>query len=112
MDGKLLMTYHDPRKFFGLAGRDEKSNEIVIKVVNAYDKPYDVMIDLKGISSVEPKGKIITLSANSPEDENSLNEPMKYIPKEEVYSEFSPSFSYTFKPYSITILRIKRKREM
>ena len=58
-------------------------------IANAYDKPYDAMIDLKGISSfVEPKGKIITLSANSPEDENSLNEPMKYIPKEEVYSEF------------------------
>jgi alpha-N-arabinofuranosidase len=81
-------------------------------IANAYDKPYDAMIDLKGISSVEPKGKIITLSADSPEDENSPNEPMKYIPKEEVYSEFSPSFSYTSKPYSITILRIKRKLEM
>jgi hypothetical protein len=35
-------------------------------IVNAYDKPYNAMIDLKGISSVEPNGKIIMLSADFP----------------------------------------------
>jgi alpha-L-arabinofuranosidase len=109
LDGKLLMTYHDPRKFFSLAGKDEKTGEIILKVVNAYNKPYSTKIDVKGTSTIESDGETIVLSTESPDSENSIDEPMKYVPETEKYSGFSSSFTYIFKPYSITMLRMKVK---
>jgi alpha-L-arabinofuranosidase len=103
------MTYHDPRKFFSLAGKDEKTGEIILKVVNAYNKPYSTKIDVKGTSTIESDGETIVLSTESPDSENSIDEPMKYVPETEKYSGFSSSFTYIFKPYSITMLRMKVK---
>ncbi|MBT34318.1 MAG: alpha-L-arabinofuranosidase [Thalassobius sp.] len=109
LDGELLMTYKDPRRFFSIAGKDEATGEIVVKVVNASDSPYQTAINLEGVDTVNPVGKVITLSAESANDENSLDEPEKYVPVETVYKEFKPEFEMAFKPWSVTVLRISTK---
>jgi alpha-L-arabinofuranosidase len=110
LNSKLIMTYTNPRKFFGIAGKDEKTGEIVVKVVNAYDKPCNTSIQLNGSLSPEPVGKIITLSAQSAEAENSFEKPNGYIPVEQSLKEVKNSFLYQFKPFSINVMRLKVKK--
>ncbi len=107
LDGKLLMTYREPRKFFSIAGQDEKTGEIIIKVVNATGQPKRTTVLLEGAESVSSTGKAITLSSNSLEDENSFDNPTQFVPKEEKFEGVKSEFEYTFKAWSVTVLRIK-----
>jgi alpha-L-arabinofuranosidase len=94
---------------FAVAGYDEATQELILKVVNAKDSPWVSTIDLKGVQEVSRDGLSITLSANAPTDENSFAEPQKIFPVEEGYHQFGTTFDYVFKPNSFTILRIKAK---
>lgn len=110
IDGKLILSHQNAplqRKFY-LAGYDEQAGEVVLKVVNASDKPCRTLINLNG-GNVESKGRVITLSAASKEEENSFDEPFRIAPQETEYDGFSFSFSYEFVPNSLTVLRVKRK---
>ncbi|GHT64616.1 alpha-N-arabinofuranosidase [Bacteroidia bacterium] len=94
---------------FAIAGYDESTQELILKVVNANNSPRVSTIDLKGLKEVSRDGRAITLSANAPTDENSFAEPQKIFPVEEDYHQFGTTFNYTFKPNSFTIFRIKAK---
>jgi alpha-L-arabinofuranosidase len=94
---------------FAVAGYDEATEEVILKVVNAKDSPWISSINLKGIKGVSRHGRSITLSANVPTDENFFAEPQKIVPVEEDYHHFGTTFNYTFKPNSFTILRLKTK---
>ena len=95
-----------PLQFFA-AGRDEQTSEVIIKVVNADTKPYRTKIQLNGAQTVNPTGKVITLQAQTAEDENTLDEPRRICPQTSVYRKFSKQFNYKFEPLSLTIFRIK-----
>ena len=110
IDGKPLLTHTNKpvsRRFY-IAGYDETSNEVIIKVVNATVVPCIGQINIKG-GDVERKGRVITLSSKTLQDENSFEEPTKISPVETEYNKFSSSFTYEFKPNSFTILRMKKK---
>ncbi len=89
------------------AGYDLKASEVVLKVVNATDRLWKQTFHLDHTASVESRGRVITLSADSGEDENSFDEPLKIAPHESVFQHFGKEFTYTFQPFSYTILRIK-----
>lgn len=108
LDDTLLMTYHEPQRFFSIAGKDDRTGEIIVKAVNATDQPGKTTIRLNGTATVQPTGKVITLSAGSSADENSFETPRQFIPQEEPLRNVKPVFDYTFKPWSITVLRIKQ----
>ena len=93
-------------QFFS-SGYDEVTNELILKVVNAEDKPYPAQISLKGATKIEKTGKIISLTATSAEEENSFEQPEKIYPRESVSSKLGENFNYEFSPFSYTILRIK-----
>lgn len=95
-----------PLQFFA-AGRDEQTGEVIIKVVNADTKPYRTKIQLNGAQAVNSLGKVITLSSQTAEDENTLDEPQRISPQVTVYRKFSKQFTYKFEPLSLTIFRIK-----
>ena len=59
------------------------------------------------MTGIEPSGRVVTLSAQNPADENTLDEPKKVFPRESTYNGFSEKFDYTFEPWSFTVLRIK-----
>lgn len=110
LDDKLILSHQNgplKRKFY-VAGYDEAANEVVLKVVNASDRPSLAQINLNG-GDVSPVGRVITLSAASKLDENSFEEPLKIVPQETEYDVFASSFQYEFKPNSVNILRIKKK---
>ncbi|WP_294606868.1 alpha-L-arabinofuranosidase C-terminal domain-containing protein [uncultured Bacteroides sp.] len=111
MDGKLIVSYAPettPLQFFS-SGYDEATGELIVKVVNAEAVAYPLSVKLDGVNQVEKTGKVISLSAASDMDENSFEEPKKIYPQESEFKGFGKSFSYTFPPFSYTILRVKAK---
>ena len=110
IDGQSVLkyTYAPLIKHYAIAGIDRKKNEIVIKVVNAESTPFTTGIDLKGAGKISPSGNLITLSSATETEENSFDQPMKIAPENETYSGFGNSFSMTFRPYSLTVLRIRQ----
>ncbi|RAW02278.1 alpha-L-arabinofuranosidase C-terminal domain-containing protein [Pseudochryseolinea flava] len=107
LDGKLLMRYEKPRDFFAIAGVDEQSNEVVVKVVNASAQSRKVDLVLSG-GTVNHKAKAITLSSPSADDENTFERPTQFIPVSESFDVKGQKSQYDFKPWSITILRMKK----
>jgi len=97
-------------RHFSIAGYENKTNEIVIKVVNAGSTPLNTTIDLKNAGPLATDGTAIVLSAPSDKEENSFSVPEQVSPKTTTFTGVSGSFDYEFKPFSFTVLRIKRSK--
>lgn len=108
LDGKRMLEARIEQSWqYVVSGYDETTGEEVIKFVNATEKPFTAGIELAGAESVGRTGKAIVLTSGDPSDENSLDNPEKVVPEERVYKGFSERFTYTFDPWSFTVLRIK-----
>lgn len=108
LDGKRMLEARiEQGRQYVVSGYDETTGEAVIKFVNATEKPFTAGIELAGAESVGRTGKAIVLTSGDPSDENSLDNPGKVVPEERVYKGFSDRFTYTFDPWSFTVLRIK-----
>jgi len=92
-------------KLHAVAGYDEKSGEAIVKVVNGYGEARTLSVSMDG-ASVGASGKVTTLSSTDEEAENSLSEPERIVPVVSEFDGFGGKFSYTFAPYSFTILRV------
>lgn len=111
MDGQLILS-HEPMSTplqFISSGYDEDAKEIILKITNADTKPYSTTVKLQGTAEVAKQGKVISLTAQHAEDENSFEEPKKIYPKESVSNGFGEQFDYDFPPLSYTVLRVKVK---
>jgi alpha-L-arabinofuranosidase len=108
LDGKLLMTYTEPQKLFSIAGRDNKTGDVIVKVVNASDRPYKTALQFSGVQ-LGSTADLIILSANSLEAENSFDEPKKYVPQKKSVEGITNNYEVEFKPLSISVLRLKDK---
>lgn len=110
VDGKLILTMplFDilPGRVQAFGGYDKTNGETVIKVVNAVDSIMDATVHINA-ENIQSEGKVITLSASSLKDENTMEEPTKIAPIEETFNGFAKEFSYKFKPNSLTIFRVK-----
>lgn len=108
LDGKRMLEARiEQSRQYVVSGYDETTGEAVIKFVNATEKPFTAGIELAGAESVGRTGKAIVLTSGDPSDKNSLDDPGKVVPEEQVYKGFSDRFTYTFDPWSFTVLRIK-----
>jgi alpha-N-arabinofuranosidase len=99
---------HVPTLFYS-ATRDSRTGMVYLKIVNRASAPHPVRVEIAGLSSVEPKGQSIAMSAGSPDDTNSITEPSKIVPKTTAVDGLGANFTKTFPPYSITILEMKAK---
>ena len=110
LDGKKsLEIYPETARRFIATGYDEHTGELIVKFVNATPNPFVASIDLAHASNVGKSGRVVTLTASAPTNENTLNEPCKVIPKESRYDDFAEKFDYAFEPWSLTVLRIRTK---
>lgn len=109
LDGELI---HDVRRnkgvasLYAVAGTKNDSGELILKVVNAADKPQATRINVKGISALATTATLTTLSHPDRTAENSLSEPTKIVPKQSAV-EVSTDFTHTFPANSINVLRMK-----
>ena len=86
--------------------RQTKTGKIYLKVVNPGSTAQPLKIVLGGLAKIHGEGQAITLSANSPEDTNSITEPTKIVPVSSPLNNVASTFSYTFPAYSITVLEL------
>jgi alpha-N-arabinofuranosidase len=99
---------HVPTLFVS-ATRDSKAGWIYVKVVNRAATAQPVRMDISGLAGVEAKGQAITLSASRPEDTNSITDPAKIVPVTTTVDGLGATFTRSFPPYSLTVLRLKGK---
>lgn len=111
MDGKKIFEQiaAAPSGHYCIAGYDETTGETIIKVVNASEEVFEPTISINA-TSVDAKGKVITLHSANKTDENTMDSPMKIVPQITDFKGFGKSFKYKFKPNSFTILKVKSNK--
>ncbi len=97
-----------PLVFFSVT-RDSKTGTLYVKVVNRAGTAQSVHFALRGVASVERTGKLLAMTAGSPDDTNSITAPAKIVPVASNAEGLSDNFSRTFPPYSISVLQIRGK---
>ncbi|MBQ0006024.1 MAG: alpha-L-arabinofuranosidase [Alistipes sp.] len=113
IDGKKIVGHTnvlEPETFYA-AGFDEDNSETVLKIVNRSGRVYPLNVTIEGAARIAREGTVITLAAENPSDENSFEDTMKIFPVESTWDGFGKNFTYSLKPYSYTILRIKSERK-
>jgi alpha-L-arabinofuranosidase len=91
------------------ATRDSQSGIIYLKVVNEAGTPQRINIQVNGCRRIAPEGEAVSLTASSPSDTNSIEDPRRIVPRTERAGNLSSSFTREFSPYSITVLKLATK---
>ncbi|MGD1087012.1 MAG: alpha-L-arabinofuranosidase C-terminal domain-containing protein [Verrucomicrobiota bacterium] len=89
------------------ATRDSKTKAIYLKVVNSASTPQEVRVVIGGVSGIGPAGTATVLSAASPDDTNTINNPKKVVPVTAKVRGLGKSFTRAFPAYSITVLQLQ-----
>jgi alpha-L-arabinofuranosidase len=108
LDGKLI---HDeiaasPNRFFALAGRDEKSGELVVKAINAGSEPISATLKIEGASRLAAEASMTVLKSERGSDNNSLENPTRVAPVASTIAIAGSTFNHDFPGYSLTVLRV------
>jgi alpha-L-arabinofuranosidase len=110
LDDRLMHDYegtsNPTRIVYASATRDEKNNDLILKVVNTAATPTEVELNLNGAAKLAGPAQAVVLSSDSPRDENSIDEPTKVSPKTTTLNPDGPKFTHAFPGNSLTVLRI------
>ena len=110
LDGQLVQEVSDTRanvrSLCASAVRDEKSGDIIVKIVNAGPQPVKAQLNLKGAGALSRTGKAIVLTSASPLDENTLEQPTKVSPKTETVKLPGALLTRLFPANSFTVIRV------
>ena len=93
---------------YAAAAIDKKTNELIVKLVNASDRPQEKLIQVNG-KKIGSSANIITLQNDDLKAMNSFEKPMNVAPIEETIVVKNKKINLMIKPYSFTILRIKMR---
>jgi len=85
---------------------DDRTGELIVKVVNAANTPALTRIDLGG-RKVRPIGRMTVLAGDPGEQNTRSAEPIQ--PVESTVSGISSSFTRTFEANSVTFLRLRTR---
>jgi alpha-L-arabinofuranosidase len=100
---------NEVKSVFYSATRDTKQGEIIVKIVNRADTAQSIKIDIAGVKSIAAKGTATVLKAAKRNETNTLKEPQRIVPATEKVKGLGTSFTRSYPPCSITILRLKAK---
>lgn len=101
----ILKTTMEGAVLLSSVTKDSKTGAIYIKHVNPQPTPQPVRIDFKGVRKIGHTATVITLSAELAAT-NSIDEPGTVVPISGKVGGITPSFTYTFPPSSVTVLRL------
>jgi len=93
---------------YASAAFDQKSNEIILKIVNSTGKAQNANIVLAGVNKLSSKGKILVLRSDDLSKVNSLEKPTLVSPVEQELIMRGKSINQPLAPYSFTIIRVKQ----
>lgn len=116
LDGEIVHNFDIPSfstpRLFASSTLDEESGNVIIKVVNVSGRKVPINIELKGIEQLGSRAMVTTLTSESPEDENSLENPKKVSPAKSILEDVSKEFLFTFEPYSLTVLELQKEKKL
>ena len=109
LDGKLVQqaTRTRPKTLYAVAGRDAKSGEFIVDVVNVGSRPVETVIDLGPASGTLSDGRAWILTSDSLDDVNSFGRPMNVAPREERFEASGTALRRVLPPNSFAVLRVK-----
>ncbi|RJK97785.1 alpha-L-arabinofuranosidase C-terminal domain-containing protein [Vallicoccus soli] len=105
-DGVVWDTFSDDRvvePFAQVVTRDEATGELIVKVVNAQDRPAVTRVDL-GAQRVAPRARMTVITGDPGEQNTRSAQPIR--PVTTTVRGISSRFTRTFAPNSVTFLRI------
>ncbi len=110
LDGALIseVTLPSPETVLAIGGRDAKSGDLIVKILNTTPKAIETSVDVDGAAHVAPTGELTVLTSQSPGDENSFEQPGKVSPISRTIQTGNPS-SLSLAPYSLNVLRLHTK---
>ena len=97
-----------PRLFYSVT-RDAAKHVLFLKLVNAHSVPQAVNIRLGDAAGGQTDGKLISLSAKTTDETNTISEPKRIVPVETQLSNVGPNFRHMLPPYSIHVLELTIK---
>lgn len=86
--------------------KDEKSGDVIVKVVNSTAKPVETTVKINGAGKTSGKGLATILAGSKLNEQNSFDEPKKIKPLLINIDAVGSEFKYKFEPQSVTVLRI------
>jgi alpha-L-arabinofuranosidase len=107
LDDKLIhdVTYPKNKSLYTVASLAKNRHEAILKVVNVSRENQETAIKLTG-AAVAGSGTAIVLASEKPEDENSLDQPLKVAPVTRTVTCSGSDLRYSFPPNSVTVLRL------
>lgn len=92
---------------FACASKEKISGDIILKVVNAFDLDQAMIVEMTGVNILKnAAGQVMTAGL---EDTNTIEEPLKVVPKDFVINNAGPKWEHIFPGHSITVIRFKTK---
>jgi alpha-L-arabinofuranosidase len=92
---------------YAAAAIDTKTNELIVKLVNASNKPQETSLSLDGVKKLAPQGTLTVLQNDDLMAVNSFNEPTKVSPKQSTIKLNGKKITLSAAPYSFSVLRVK-----
>ena len=101
------LTGANPRLFYSVTA-DPSKGILYLKMVNATSTAQPVDVKLDG-GSVASSGTLISLSAHSTQETNSISDPKRIVPVESQINGLGANFTHNIPAYSIEVLELKTK---
>lgn len=109
LDNKLVHdeTAELPERLFAIAGRDEATGELIVKVINPTSEAMTTTLTIAGTGGIAADARATVLTSARPDDTNTLDNPRNVTPITQSITNAGTKFEHAFPPYSLTILRLK-----
>ncbi len=95
---------------YAVAATDEKSGDLIVKVVNANTVALETEVDFSGAKNLTGQGTATVLTSENGADENTLAEPTKVSPKTEAVKFSGTNLKHSFPGNSLTVLRLQTQK--
>lgn len=111
IDGVLVQERTLARidRVLAISGRDEKTGDIIIKVVNSAPELETVTMQVNG-ATLAAGGNVTVLTSDHPLDENTFEQPEKIVPRTTPLQVGANSFAHSLPPHSLSIIRLPTRR--
>jgi alpha-L-arabinofuranosidase len=86
---------------------DKKTNELIVKLVNASGKAQLKDIQVSGVKKLNEDALLTVLKAGELDDVNSFSQPDKVMPNEQKLKLKGKKIALSLAPYSFTVIRVK-----
>ncbi len=112
LDGEVVFEKDIPvsttPELFASTTTDKATGKVFLKVINPFEKPVAVDVNINGMRKISSEAKVTVLTGPAANAVNSLDNPVNVMPVESVIYNAGSKFNYVFKPLSMTVIELKK----